>query len=210
MNAWRLRQAELAKDEPPSLSSLDYFYGHGADEPDESDVDAALRERIELARKKGASPQFIARLRVMVLKKYRPIFALQIGKKPPCLCHPVKLDFDESLWKWNTRVRQYSHDQQKFLDETIPKMIKSGLLVHHNTRSCGAAFIPRKKSGKFRLCVDMRLNNIWRELTRGDPGQYVPATSRSILGYPHTSWYSFLSSLCAGFKNLESQATTPI
>ena len=156
---WQRRLQDSREGEPPSLESLDSFHAHGAETPTSEDLMNAIADAIERARKAGASEMFLKKLTFLLTRKYKHLWRLQLGADSAARVKPLKLTFDEQRFPKNVHPRRYSPPQQEFLDKQIAEMVRVGILKKSTTRFVAPPFLPIKKDGSYRFCVDSRIQN---------------------------------------------------
>eukprot|EP00171_Calliarthron_tuberculosum_P004595 IDg4595t1 len=139
---------------------------------DEGEVDYELEQRLAEAIRRGQSQRGAERL-LKILKDFRSVFRIRLGKTPPASVPPMKIDLDPSKTPVQVRARRYSAPQRAFLNEYVKKLEEMGFFIANPNAEWQAAphIVPKPSSrAKFRMTIDLRpVNAATRKRSRPMP-----------------------------------------
>ncbi|KAG3221618.1 hypothetical protein PC129_g7651 [Phytophthora cactorum] len=123
-------------------------------------VRSILLEKVEEARRLGATPGFVAELRAILMELIN-VFRLVIGRDKPVDMPPKEVTLKPGVVPVRCRARKYSQAHREFLKRHIDALIAAGL-CYRNPRSrwCSPPHVVNKpEAGAHRMTVDVRVPN---------------------------------------------------
>lgn len=142
--------------EDDGMDDEDIYIDMGEDPPFE--IEKELEKRIKDAGQNGLTGKGIERLRSLI-SKFKHIFRLRLGKGKPAKVPPMKIDLDTSKSPVKAKVRRYPHEQRKFLNKYVEKLVEMGFFIPNPKASWQAAphlVVKHNSKAKFRTTIDLR------------------------------------------------------
>ena len=126
------------------------------DDPDEL-IQQAVNQRVTDALTRGLSHRGGERLRAILEKRYG-VFRLRLGKSAPAKVEPMRIRLQKDAKPIKVKVRRYSQEQRRFLDDYIAKLLDMGFIREAKTADWQAAplLVPKASRARFRLTLDLR------------------------------------------------------
>lgn len=142
--------------EDDDLRESDVYQDLG--EHPEEDLDVALTKLVTDSRMNGMSDQGCTKLQGL-LKKFKRIFKIRLGKSNSASVPPMKLEPKENSKLVRVRARRYSAEERAWLDKYVGALVKMGFLISNPDAAWQAApiLVPKKNSkAKYRMAIDLR------------------------------------------------------
>jgi hypothetical protein len=127
---------------------------------DHNELGEALQGLADDALIKGASIEFVTKLRDLLLT-YHNAFRLRLGQDPPANVRPLKIELKPDAKPKRIPARKYAPPQALFLADKMADMERLGL-VRKNLASRWASpplILPKAGPEKFRFTLDLRYPN---------------------------------------------------
>lgn len=136
------------------LEDQDVYVEFG-DDPQEA-INKEICGRIGEARQEGLCKQGEKDLR-RILNQYQDVFRLGLGSHGPARVPPMKIVLDDKIKPVRSKVRRYSVEQRKFLNNYMSNLCKMGCLIPNAQASWQAAphLVPKDSPAKFRMTIDL-------------------------------------------------------
>lgn len=129
-------------------------------ETDHDELQEALQALADDALTKGASTEFVGKLRELLVT-YHNAFRLRLGQDPPASVRPLKIELKAGAKPKRIPARKYAPPQAVFLSAKMVEMERLGL-VKKNMASRWASpplILPKAGPEKFRFTLDLRYPN---------------------------------------------------
>ena len=140
-------------DEDPISPPVDLNEQFGDDGPNE--IDEMLDARVRAAKEKGLSDAGAERLRRSIAK-YKSIFGVKLGSKPPADLEPYKVQLKAGAHTIRATQRRYGPAQKEFIESTI-KNLEAINAVYKNPTAKWASpelAVPKPGTEQLRFTVD--------------------------------------------------------
>jgi hypothetical protein len=119
-----------------------------------------LAKRVDVALENGTSPEGAETFKKLLIE-YEDIFALKLGKQPPCKFKPLRVTMPADVSPIRARPRPLPAAKRCFVQQETAQLAKYGMIFAHPTSAWAhpVLVVPKPGPAQYRLTVDLRQGN---------------------------------------------------